>query len=1382
MVKALASSYPNQWEIDEVQYRSKTGRYFFHVCINQNLLVKALYDPGAEATLLNQRIYDQWPEREAFPCRTATQGLTGAFGHSSQGAPKSVRLPLAAMGKKQDMEVFVVPNLNVDMIAGSDFVDKFVISLDAKRRRLVTDETIEVMAVNSEYLEPFESRWIPCRLVPNKGSLAKNVVVEGRQEKEGLLIPPVLLRDVSEGGVYQIPVWNYSAQPLDTRQVCSLVGRGSPARKAIPASHLLIGELPMPPLTEAPPEKAKYLREKLKVAAEVPLAHRKELERLVLKYHQAFGAHPFDLGRTETYSHKIQLKDPDQAPLFSKQFPLAEAHRKVVLENVEEMLKLGVIRPTRSPWNSSVFVVPKASGGHRMVCDLRGLNEASVENFHTGQTIEDLIGQVGALKAGVFSNCDILKGFLQLPLDPQSQDLTAFSIPGVGQFAHTSAPMGLQGSVYAFWALMNSVTYGLSNSFAYMDDLLTASVDHTSHLQHLEQLFRRIIQHKLTLNVEKCEFLKKEIQFLGFELSGAGVRPGQPKIDVLKRCPPPTTVKEIKSFLGLGNFFYRHFAFQREAKHLSQLTRKDAKWKDGDPLPPRALQAFQAIKDILTSRPLLRFPDYSKPFHIFCDAATGTANQVDGERELKNGKEQEEFEPGGIGCFLGQEGEDGKMYPIGYCGRGLKKNEVAYSAYLLEHLAAVYSLENFDHILRGHKTILHTDHHSLTFLSNLHKKTLLRLQEMLLTRNVEIAYTPGSDNGAADAISRFAHQVQAVEVRKDRSMSLALFPYSTQEIRTLQRADPEVFKIIQFLTKPSSWPADPVVKRWGVHCFLSSEGVLFFRDRKGPRITHLLVAPDALRNELIRQAHESLYGGHAGVGQCQDRLTSMYFWPTLLNDVASFVLSCDSCQKQKKNNQPGRTPIIPLPTEETFGARVHLDLLGEITGNPECRYILVITDAYSKFAEFVPCRSKEAEEVAGKFWEYWCARYGSPVTILTDGGLEFRNKFMARLADHLGIERKSTTPYHPQCNSQAEVLNKTAARYIRSFLDHRVNDVLPYLAALRFSYNTARHKATGFSPHELVFHTKPRYPYFDPEGIREMFYGEEDADALVRRVELTRQLAVANGLSFKEAYSHKYNRDLETPDYKEGQLVLLHAPLMTRRELGVLTPKWNIPWMGPAVVKKVFKDSHNALIEFPSRGKYRKKSFRAHFDRLKPYISRPGEKGPFDKEGKLTQLPEKGAPAFTDPDRGEALPTLGADFPVLDEGDLELQAWAQAHQHPGQPGGAIGFDPISPPVEAPPEPLPGGEGADGDQQIAGPEGGPEPPPARAPVGQRGPLVRPPLPGARGGPSAPKRPSEPKPAPTERGPLLQRITRRMRSMNPGLGLLKGLSPPRRQRRK
>ena len=140
------------------------------------------------------------------------------------------------------------------------------------------------------------------------------------------------------------------------------------------------------------------------------------------------------------------------------------------------MLKLGIIRPCASPWNSACFLVPKKGSGSRLVVDLRGVNECSVDNLHCGQDIEDLIACVGQLKADTFSSMDILKGFWQISLkNKESEEMCAFTIPGYGQFCYTVTPMGLQSSVYAFWALVNALCFKLKASHAYMDDLLTAS-------------------------------------------------------------------------------------------------------------------------------------------------------------------------------------------------------------------------------------------------------------------------------------------------------------------------------------------------------------------------------------------------------------------------------------------------------------------------------------------------------------------------------------------------------------------------------------------------------------------------------------------------------------------------------------------------------------------------------------------------------------------------------------------------------------------------------------------------------------------------------------------------------------------------------------------
>ena len=134
--------------------------------------------------------------------------------------------------------------------------------------------------------------------------------------------------------------------------------------------------------------------------------------------------------------------------------------------------------------------------------------------------------------------------------------------------------MGASGSVYAFWTLMSAVTHGLQNTLCYLDDLITGSTTPEEHMEHLEKLFDRMIMHKLTLGLPKCDFFQEKVNFLGFEVTGNGMRPGEPKIEVLKQLTPPTTLKELWGFVGLTNYFGQHFPFQPEAKYLTSLTQE----------------------------------------------------------------------------------------------------------------------------------------------------------------------------------------------------------------------------------------------------------------------------------------------------------------------------------------------------------------------------------------------------------------------------------------------------------------------------------------------------------------------------------------------------------------------------------------------------------------------------------------------------------------------------------------------------------------------------------------------------------------------------------------------------------------------------------------
>ena len=1292
--EALVSSFPNQWDLVSKQWQSAKGRYFFHVIVGGELCLTALYDPGAEATLMSRKAYTKWAGRKDFPAQPS-RDLISAFGHGSEDTLLT-HIPLSAMGKHHVFPVYVVSQLSSDFIAGADFIKMFKVSLDVVKQKLITDETIEVLAVHSEQLGPYESKMVEVQLRPVSGVIPKNVVIESTSDSQ-LLIPPVLARDADHNGLIKVPLWNYGPNTVDTREVCSVVGRATPVDKAIPVKDLMIGELDMPPLTKVTQEKKDYLMKHLNVGQMANKSQEEKFRSLVLKYHQAFGAHPFDLGRTQSHKHEIILKDPNQVPVFNKQFRLPQADREIVIENVEKMLKLGIIRPCSSPWNSSCFLVPKKGGSHRLVVDLRGVNQVVVDQLHCGQDIEDLIACIGQLGADTFSSMDILKGFWQIGLKTKEcEEKCAFTIPGFGQFCYTVTPMGLQGSVYAFWALVNALTYKLEASHAYMDDLLTASKGGDHHLQDLEKLFRRVIQHKLTLNVEKCEFFQKELQYLGFEVGGQGVRPGKPKVELLQKCPPPESITQVKQFLGLGNFFYRFYPFQKEAKHLSVLTRKDSGWKGGT-LPPRALKAFNNIKAMLISRPLLRYPDYSKPFHIFTDAATGTANQVEQNAltaSTASGLKSEEVQPGGIGAFLGQEDDKGQMYALGWAGRGLKKHEKNYSTYLAEHLACTFGLEQFDAITRRCKVYLHTDHQPIVHLQNMsttHKKTLLRLQEIILQRNVEIVYTPGSLNSVADFLSRHAYRVEAVDKQDpapEDAIVLHMLPYSQQEMKTLQRADPEVFELIQYVKNRKSTPEG---RRWGPSCFFGSDGVLYYRLQHNKRDEPMVnvVLPKVLRKEVMRAAHESCFAGHGGVFKTQELVRQQFFWASLLNDVAQYVLTCDRCQKHKKSNYTGINPLAEVPTERRFNDHIHVDIFGPLRNSSTCKFILTVTDAFTRWAEIIPCRTKTAEEISEKLYQVWICRHSCPIMITSDCGGEFKNKILQNLEERLGIEGKFTSGWNPKANGVAEAVNKSITRYLKSLVDMNVDEVEDWLPSLQLSYNSSIHRSHRFSPYEILYSQKPRWPWFDPHDREEMFYGEMTTDELLRRTAITRQCALKNSMDFKEAYTHSFNKDKELLKLEKGDLVLLHAPLMTKRDLGILSEKFNVPWIGPLKVKDLYPKTHNALVKFPPFGKRANKEIRCHQDRLKKYLLREGTKSPFDPDYKPDTRP---AEEVETEEILQQPPQVSGDHPWLvapEEVDMDYDMWEDQHQRsdPAPSDRKIQFDPVSPPITLPSPPT-----------------------------------------------------------------------------------------------
>jgi hypothetical protein len=278
------------------------------------------------------------------------------------------------------------------------------------------------------------------------------------------------------------------------------------------------------------------------------------------------------------------------------------------------------------------------------VQDFRELNQNSHIDKYSMKEITECISDIGRANSAIFSTLDLTSGFWQMKLEEKSQPLTAFTIPGKGQFHWVTSPMGLLGCPASFQRLMEGVLRNLQNVIVYIDDLLIHSDTHERHLQILEQLLQRLQQNHLKINLEKCIFGNREVSYLGFTLTPEGIKPGKNKLKAIQTAKIPEDVKTIRSFVGLCNFFRTHIKnFAIVAAPLFKLTRKDSGYKGG-PLPEEAKAAFNSLRRQLISEPVLAFPRLDHQYALITDAATGTAET-----------------PGGLGAILTQVDKDGKF-------------------------------------------------------------------------------------------------------------------------------------------------------------------------------------------------------------------------------------------------------------------------------------------------------------------------------------------------------------------------------------------------------------------------------------------------------------------------------------------------------------------------------------------------------------------------------------------------------------------------------------------------------------------------------------------------------------------------------------------------
>lgn len=413
-----------------------------------------------------------------------------------------------------------------------------------------------------------------------------------------------------------------------------------------------------------------------------------KLVKVISRYSYQFYLPGDKLQATDVFTHRIELTD--SAPVYIRQYRHAHVQKEELNRQIQEMVRDGIIQASISPYNAPCFLVPKkidSSGKQkwRLVIDYRALNEKVVNVCHPLPNITDILDQLG--KSVYFSTMDLASGFYQIPLEPSSRPLTAFSTP-FGHWEFLRTPMGLRTSSSVFQKMMNKICSGLQGveMLVYMDDAILYSQTLDEHIGKLGRFLDKMKSAKLTLKPEKCSFLCKEITYLGHVVSSKGVSPDPRKVEAVKEFPVPVNKKNVKQFLGLVGYYRRFIKdLAKIARPLYKLLKKEVRFE----WTADQQQAFETLTNILSTPPLLQHPDFKSEFIITCDASDYAA-----------------------GAVLSQ-GSIGKDPPIAYASRLFGKAEKNYSTSEKELLAMIFGVEQFRPYIYGTRFTLVTDHRPL---------------------------------------------------------------------------------------------------------------------------------------------------------------------------------------------------------------------------------------------------------------------------------------------------------------------------------------------------------------------------------------------------------------------------------------------------------------------------------------------------------------------------------------------------------------------------------------------------------------------------------------------------------------------------------------------
>jgi hypothetical protein len=729
-------------------------------------------------------------------------------------------------------------------------------------------------------------------------------------------------------------------------------------------------------------------------------------------------------------------------------YKMSPAELEELTKQLKNYLEKGWIRPSNSQFCSPVLFARKPGSTQLRLCiDFRGLNKITKRSGYPLPLIDNILDTLKG--ATCFTKLDLANGFHQIRIKEEDIHKTSFGCQ-YGQYEWVVMPFGMSASPGSFQRNMNSIFKEHLGEFisVYLDDILVFSKNPDAHMDHVQTALQILRDNEFHIRFEKCKFGMTEVEYLGHVVNSKGVSPSPAKVQAVLDWPIPTTVTDVRQFLGFVNYYRKHIPkYSQVCKPLYDLTKNESniEWS------VKCQSAFDTLRYAITHAPVLMLPKTGNDaeFVVCTDASQYAA-----------------------GAVLLQKDESQALRPIAYYAKTFNKQQMAYPTYDQEFLAIICALQEWKHYLEGCKRIdVLTDHVTLQYLTSQHaSRTAIQARRYVgwleilapFVNYLHISYKKGDQN-MADALSRrpdlynkyndyentFEDEAEAF-TKFLGTIATEVQTSLMQDIRVAYRNDPAL--------SGAKLPA-------GVK-YNPKDGMYRMVDK-------IYVPSDKhLKETILQECHNTL--GHGDLLKTMSNIRRTFFWPNMAKSVKAHLRNCKECMLTKNKTTMPMGENQPLPIPKRPWEMFSVDFIVGLPDADGYNCIATFVDLFTKQAHFVPCHSTiSAQQFAKLYIDNIYKLHGLSKVMVGDRDSKYTSEYFRRLFQQLGTKLNLSTAFHPQTDGQTERVHRTIEQILRAFVYKQHDQWLRFLPLAEFSYNNNTHASTGYSPFYSMYGFNP---------------------------------------------------------------------------------------------------------------------------------------------------------------------------------------------------------------------------------------------------------------------------------------------------------------------